>query len=353
MIGVGRDFMLCWTWETAERELERAPAVLESLDGRQLQRVEVGDTIWIVTIPSMSQGELAGRLTLVGRMRVGTLDWRSEGRQQWAHDVPRVRAEAGTAESCRLVNLLSAVADLRFITKLRSPFDRLQVWNGRVNPFQLNRIRHLTPESAALLNRLWQEADLQPQQTTSPQPETNPQLAPLRVFVSHSHQDNAFTQRLVTDLERAGTTVWWDISGIDHGDFMVAISDALRRCEWFVLVLTPAALSSPFVRLEVDAALVLKYTGRLRGVIRMLAAPCSSDAIPPLLEVMESCDATVDYDRALDQLLQVIGLRQRPIQISQDDAPSAPPVSDSADSNRNKVSPKTDKVMWWLKDGDS
>ncbi|HKT36800.1 MAG TPA: toll/interleukin-1 receptor domain-containing protein, partial [Ktedonobacterales bacterium] len=63
-----------------------------------------------------------------------------------------------------------------------------------------------------------------------------------KIFVSYSHQDSAFTQHLVTDLRAAGAEVWYDVSGIDHGDFMQRIDEALRQCEWLVLVLTPAAI---------------------------------------------------------------------------------------------------------------
>jgi hypothetical protein len=57
-----------------------------------------------------------------------------------------------------------------------------------------------------------------------------------RIFVSHSHKDDAFTTRLVADLRTAGAQVWVDDSAIQHGSFMRRISDGLEQSEWLVLV---------------------------------------------------------------------------------------------------------------------
>ena len=48
-----------------------------------------------------------------------------------------------------------------------------------------------------------------------------------RIFVSHSHKDDAFTQRLVSDLRLAGAQVWVDISDIMANDFMDRINQAV------------------------------------------------------------------------------------------------------------------------------
>jgi hypothetical protein len=83
-----------------------------------------------------------------------------------------------------------------------------------------------------------------------------------RIFVSHSHKDDAFTERLVADLRQAGANAWMDRTDLGAGNFQQRISDALAVCEWFVLVLTRDALDSPWVRQEVDAANRLKNQGR-------------------------------------------------------------------------------------------
>src|SRR5215471_1301103 len=76
------------------------------------------------------------------------------------------------------------------------------------------------------------------------------------VFVSHHHspEEDAFTARLVADLEAAGADVWVDTSGITSDDFVKKISEGLAGRQWLVLVMTPAALASPWVQREVNVA---------------------------------------------------------------------------------------------------
>ena len=58
-----------------------------------------------------------------------------------------------------------------------------------------------------------------------------------RVFVSHSHLDDAFAPRLVADLRSAGALVFVDIVNITANDFMQRINNALAHSDWMVLVL--------------------------------------------------------------------------------------------------------------------
>src|SRR5262245_44833112 len=83
----------------------------------------------------------------------------------------------------------------------------------------------------------------------------------VKVFVSHSHADDAFTNRLVTDLRAAGVDVWVDTAAIRHDDFIRKINEGMADRQWLVLVLTPDALRSSWVQAEVNAALHRKMQG--------------------------------------------------------------------------------------------
>ena len=123
-----------------------------------------------------------------------------------------------------------------------------------------------------------------------------------RIFVSYSSADRAFAQRVVGDLQRAGATVWYDVTGIDEGDFIAKINDALRQCEWFVLILTPNAIASDWVNTEVNAAIHRRRQSFLRGVFPVLATQCPAGSIPPLWDTLHRFDATLDYARAVADL---------------------------------------------------
>lgn len=131
-----------------------------------------------------------------------------------------------------------------------------------------------------------------------------------KVFVSHSHKDDDFTQRLVNDLHRAGAEVWVDTSGITRGNFMQRIDEALQQCHWMVVVLTPNAIASSYVQEEVYTALHRVHQGYMSDVIPVLAAPCMPGTIPPQWDTRHRYDATQDYDSALEGLLRAVGLPQ-------------------------------------------
>jgi hypothetical protein len=115
------------------------------------------------------------------------------------------------------------------------------------------------------------------------------------VFLSHSHQVNRFASRLAADLQAHGADVWVDLTEIQHDDFLKRINEGLKDREWLVLVMTPAALASPWVQLEVDAAYALVIMKRMRGVIPVVARPWQLEDIPPTWAALHRYDAARDY----------------------------------------------------------
>lgn len=135
-----------------------------------------------------------------------------------------------------------------------------------------------------------------------------------RVFVSHSHIDNDFAAQLVADLKAAGADVWLDVVGIDRGDFQERINEALGGCQYFVLVLMPEALRSPWVRMETHAAIKRTLEGVLHQVLPVVAQPVDPNQIPPTWATFQRYDATRDYPSALAAIVHALGL-QMPVQM--------------------------------------
>src|SRR5690349_13367624 len=151
-----------------------------------------------------------------------------------------------------------------------------------------------------------------------------------RIFVSHSHQDDAFTARLVADLRATGADVWVDTDKITYNDFVQHISDGLANRDWLVLVQTPDALRSPWVRTEVNAALNMSLQGRMRGVIPVLAKACDPADMPALWSTLQYYDATRDYNATVKKLLAVLGLSApivaASLAVPAPSAPATPPA---------------------------
>ena len=80
-----------------------------------------------------------------------------------------------------------------------------------------------------------------------------------QIFISYSRKDDsaAFADGLRSWLEKENLSVWQDIVALEGGrDWWSQIEDALRSKELqhFILVVTPAALASPYVRQEIRLA---------------------------------------------------------------------------------------------------
>jgi hypothetical protein len=81
------------------------------------------------------------------------------------------------------------------------------------------------------------------------------------IFISYSRRDQEFVTRLAGDLNAQVAGVWFDQSTIQLGQkWNDEIVDGIRECKAFILVLSPDAAESKYVREEVSKALELGKT---------------------------------------------------------------------------------------------
>ena len=81
------------------------------------------------------------------------------------------------------------------------------------------------------------------------------------IFISYSRRDQEFVTRLAHDLNTQVAGVWFDQSTIQLGQkWHDEIMDGIRECKAFILVLSPDAAESKYVREEVNKALELGKT---------------------------------------------------------------------------------------------
>lgn len=81
------------------------------------------------------------------------------------------------------------------------------------------------------------------------------------IFISYSRRDQEFVTRLASDLDAQVAGVWFDQSSIQAGEkWHDEIMEGIRDCKAFILVLSPDAMESRYVREEVNKALELGKT---------------------------------------------------------------------------------------------
>src|SRR5690242_4434572 len=75
-------------------------------------------------------------------------------------------------------------------------------------------------------------------------------MAPMKVYISHSAQDNDFAGRLARAIQTDETPVFFDRHVDDATSPGSALWEPLSTCAMFVLILSPAALRSVWVKAE-------------------------------------------------------------------------------------------------------
>jgi pSer/pThr/pTyr-binding forkhead associated (FHA) protein len=162
----------------------------------------------------------------------------------------------------------------------------------------------------------------------------------VRVFVSHSNEDNDFGRQLVGDLRKhlGDENVWYDSAGgLRTGDrWWEVIVEKLSACSAYLLVVSPAALNSEAVRAELDMAWERKLHDGL-AILPVLYQHCTLRLDLRTLHYTSFLPPRA-YDHALTDLLDALrvpqGLDQRTVpetvSVVEDTSIAATPVSQPA-----------------------
>jgi hypothetical protein len=82
-------------------------------------------------------------------------------------------------------------------------------------------------------------------------------------FISYSSNDQAFADRLYTDLQSSGVRCWFDRKDMKIGDKLrVRIDESIRMYDKLLLVLSEHSVNSPWVEQEVETALAKERDGK-------------------------------------------------------------------------------------------
>lgn len=133
------------------------------------------------------------------------------------------------------------------------------------------------------------------------------------VFLSHSHVDNGFVERLATDLESHGIKVWYDGWDLDIGhDLTVKIQKGISESDYLALILSPAAVESVWVQREWTAAFHRELIERRIVILPILYRDCQK---PVFLQDKLHADFRNEHDyyENLNRLVrQLRGESKRP-----------------------------------------
>lgn len=116
--------------------------------------------------------------------------------------------------------------------------------------------------------------------------------------------------RLARVLKRHKIRYWYSATHIVGAQqWHDEIGEALGRCGWFLVVLTPDSVRSPWVKRELLFALSEeRYSER---IIPVLGKPCEYSRLSWALRGFQMVDFTGDFDVGCRQLLRVWGVEYK------------------------------------------
>jgi hypothetical protein len=130
---------------------------------------------------------------------------------------------------------------------------------------------------------------------------------PHEVFLSHASNDRRMAARLATVLREDGVPVWYSQTNLlGAQQWHDEIGATLARCDWFLLLLSPPATSSRWVKRELLYALrSARYDDR---ILPINYRACDPSRLSWTLDDFQAVDFTGDFESGCRALLRTWGL---------------------------------------------
>jgi len=134
-----------------------------------------------------------------------------------------------------------------------------------------------------------------------------------QVFISHATQDAPLARRLAKDLRRYNVPVWIAPDSIRYGEKWVdAIERGLKESSHIVVILTPAAVQSRWVKTETNIAIDLEHRGQIQ-IIPLDVKPCEASLFVRSYQMVSFRSS---YNDGFMRLASTLGLRTSTAKVS-------------------------------------
>lgn len=136
-------------------------------------------------------------------------------------------------------------------------------------------------------------------------------LAPREVFLSHASADRALADALSLTLRKHGVPVWYSSTNLQGAQqWLDEIGTALERCDWFLLLLSRAAVRFHWVKQELVFALnSSRYRDR---IVPVLVTNCDWNRLSWTLGATQMIPIGRRYADAAREILKLWGIGLNP-----------------------------------------
>ena len=127
---------------------------------------------------------------------------------------------------------------------------------------------------------------------------------PRELFLSHASADHKFVDKVASFLRKEGIRVWYSRHHLVGADrWHDEIGRALRRCDWFLVVVSRKSVRSMWVRREVMFA--LKQRRFQNRMIPLLYQDCSMEQLSWALDDSQTVDFRDSFSLGCRKLLEI------------------------------------------------
>jgi hypothetical protein len=132
-------------------------------------------------------------------------------------------------------------------------------------------------------------------------------MIPKEVFLSHSSRNKAKAAEIATTLRNHGVPVWYSPTNIRSAQqWQDEIGKALRRCDWFVVLLSKDSVASKWVRRELSYALGhSQYDGH---ILPIRLDDCDPEELSWTLDIFQRVELNGESQKAYADILNTWGL---------------------------------------------
>lgn len=132
-------------------------------------------------------------------------------------------------------------------------------------------------------------------------------MLPQEIFLSHSSLDRHFANSVAETLRSHGIPVWYSRSNIlGAQQWQDEIGEALRRCDWFIVVLSPNSVQSMWVKRELMFALnENKFADK---IIPLLYQACPYNTLSWTLSLFQMINFSDNLESGFRELLRTWGI---------------------------------------------
>jgi hypothetical protein len=132
-------------------------------------------------------------------------------------------------------------------------------------------------------------------------------MIPKEVFLSHSSTNRRIATAVADTLRNHGVPVWYSRTNIMTAQlWQDEIGKALRRCDWFLVLVSSAAITSIWVKRELSYA--LNHSQYDDHIMPVMVENCDYEELSWTLGIFQMADLNVDPEGAYKQMLQTWGL---------------------------------------------